>query len=250
MIEYHSRMVYIEFMRIPLTLIALVLATVSGFSAENEESDINSPKLQNPGVFKFPQSVSLKENIYDGRALAIIEIGPQGEVRDAVCVQASHPAFAKATMEGLGKATFEPATENGNAIPVRQPLELKFSSSGGVHSISTLDDVQTLLRQGTNTGKGFTLTPLKNLDEPIKLKSQGKVYKPVDENEKPIEGKAVVSFYIGRKGGVHMPEIVSSSDPRLDEAVFKSLKDFEFTIPKLNGEPVPVKVDKYEFVVN
>lgn len=227
-----------------LSIIAL-LALLSSSAVAVDPEKVTYAKLQNREVFQFPLTLGYREGIFNGHALLLLELDAKGRVQDAVCLQASHPVFAEVALNGLEKARFTPAREDGEAIPIRQPLELMFSSSGGVHSVNVLSQ----LKRNINEGKGFTLTPENQLDEPLELKKRGEYELPTNEDGETIQGRAVATFYVSRDGTIHLPKVISLTDYRLHDVAVEFLQNSVFSIPRFKGKPVAVKVKEYECVL-
>lgn len=76
-----------------------------------------------------------------------------------------------------------------------------------------------------------------------------KVVYPKEARKKNIEGKVVIRFWVNRDGIIENPEILSKTDPLLNESALKVLKNMPKWIPgKMDGIPVKVSfVLPFEF---
>ncbi|MEX0324366.1 MAG: TonB family protein [Puniceicoccaceae bacterium] len=169
--------------------------------------------------------------------MAKIQVSGDGSVEDLVVIEASHVGLVDRAEHLIKRAKFRmPKEDAAGSVQFELRLPFHYPSDLGVSSISPSDDIRQVMSGFEIVEMSFKLHEPQYLDFPPKLVEQGQVFRPDDQNGKPITGSATVQFYINHRGEVCLPVIVASTHPEVARAAIGTVSDMKFTPPTVKGE--------------
>lgn len=140
----------------------------------------------------------------------------------------------------LETAKLKPATKKEKAVSTMMLLRVFFDTQDGSARIS--DSAAAILKRLRLEGPNVKFVSPRNLDEKIgSLKRINPVFPREFYGEK-TEGKALIEFFIDKKGYAQLPRIISASEPAFGYAAVQAVAKWEFEPPLKDGKPVVVKV--------
>ncbi|HEX5070155.1 MAG TPA: M56 family metallopeptidase [Vicinamibacterales bacterium] len=137
---------------------------------------------------------------------------------------------------------FKPGQLNGQAVPVRVPMQLEFRGANGrgarpspAATSARLSPLADAFAKGAYLASGIGIVPPRNTYRVMPK------YTP-DGMRAKIQGEVDVEIVILADGTVGKARVVRSLDAAtgLDEAALAAAKEWKFLPATLNGEPVPV----------
>ncbi len=84
-----------------------------------------APKISYQQRPRYPEA--MRRAGVAGETMIRFVVDPEGKVRDARCIKATHPDFAAAAVEAASGWKFKPGIKNGRAVNTRMELPLTFS---------------------------------------------------------------------------------------------------------------------------
>jgi hypothetical protein len=220
------------------------------------KKDLTEPAFKgiSPDIL-FPARARF-ESVFDGRATVGLMLDSQGKVIDSLIIRYSKPYFADELMNAVHQETFSPRRIKGIAVPGRFYVGYTFSLSEN-------------MARGQNLALAVSMTPMEAIAERANRISNRLgggppfIYEAHGEHE--IDGrmlkvaviavpaipdgyqipdgqplKVIVSFYVDEKGNVRLPNVESNSSPLLVSNVIKTVADWKFAPPTIEGKPALV----------
>jgi TonB family protein len=221
-----------------LMVLLLVPAAFVGSSAW-AETTVGLPKsLLSYERPVFPSALKQTSTI-DGYASVVFLIDADGKIVDAVVLEASHPAFGESVLSVLPTWRFA-STSTSDTVARREVLRFEFAAKEVVTSISHREAIKSV----------FPLTAEERT--PIRTLSWWDMTKPPDRVSAPAPkltpamtaaggGKVQVSYIIDTTGSVRVPFILNSPGPEFGVATLAAVKQWQFSPPMQNGQPVLVE---------
>jgi TonB family protein len=221
------------FARILLLFLACFFTAAMASDKPSLEGLLRAPMPRFP-----PELVGVKAG--DGEAVMVITIGTGGLVEDSVALEATHEAFAREATDAIKDWQF--ASGAGTTWPRREVLQFSFKRSGVVTTLSHAEGAREHFI-GTPVPRLRTV-PLGELDrEPMRTAS---TMPQVSKAALAKRGKEplMVNFVIDREGRVRVPVVTVADDPEFAQAVLAAVRQWRYTPPLQNGEPVAVEMTR------
>jgi TonB family protein len=192
-----------------------------------------------------PEPLLLTSPVYPFEALKAGEagtariryvVGPGGSVVDLEVVSASAPEFGAAALAAIETWAFKPASrEDGTACMALLGETLEFHP-GGSSSVVVSNAARAII--GAEADELKVVVGMRDLDA---IPGRVAVKQPVFPRAllgKTDNGTAMIEFYIGPRGKVLLPRIVSASGPEFGYAAAQAVSEWSFDPPKVGGHPV------------
>ena len=180
-----------------------------------------------------------------------VKVAPDGQIMDAVAVEATHFGLLEKAESKLMEATFEPALLDGSPtvgkisviISFYDPEQRAWKRGLGVapQGGNVLDAVERRLYEANPDVYRYAECKPNELDQPLQI-LESKLYLVHPPEEAAPKGKVVVQYYIDHEGHVHLPDILQSDDKYLTLSVLKTLEETRFAPPTRGGKPALVVV--------
>lgn len=207
----------------------------------------NGPPPQLPALTRyeppaFPASLRLT-SITDGYATMMFTVDAEGEVGDAVALEASHPAFVDAVRDALFRWRFQ--FVESSTVPRREVIQFEFKRTGTISSLSQRDATKSFFPQ-TETAQ---TAPIRSIEwgaleaPPERIVMTTPVY-PQALRLQRIKGYAIVSFVIDATGRVRVPVVTGASEAQFGEAALSAVREWRFEPPSHEGGAVHVLVER------
>jgi hypothetical protein len=225
----------------------LVVLACSNLPAETQYLPA---KLAHPLEAKMPQD--LKHLFMDNpRVTFHVKVAPDGQMLDAMAVEATHFGLLKKAEEKILEAKFEPASKDGKPALGKISVIITFYDpeqraymrglSGPPLGGTVSDAVEKRKYELNKASYRYAECKPQELDEPLQIiESKLCLVHPPDEPAR--KGKVLVKYYIDHEGHIHLPEILKTEDEYLTLSVLETLNHTRFAPPKRNGNPALVSV--------
>ena len=229
-------------------LSAAAIAESQSYTMDQYGIDLKIDVIRQP---VFPQNL-LMEGYTEGKVRIAFEVDHDGELRDWLAVEATHPDFVSAIARVIDSWKFSPPHINGENRSIVSTLTIDYRAKGAVLSF---DIASGLATRRFNELFGFaserqSLSSVKDLDtvpQPIVAK---KPIVPRELVEKYDGSKAVFTFYVDEEGQVRIPSL-HSTDGNVELGMLLAAQDalvqWRFSPPTKNQRPARVKLAQ-EFV--
>lgn len=220
--------------RIPLLAVCLAVVSAQAATAP-APGTVPWRTYEEPA---FPRQL-LMTLVMDGFAQIAFSFDATGRIDDCIVLGASHPAFATAVGESSKKWTVDPSPRD--PYYRREIVRFNFQRHEVVVSRTQRDTAKEALNPSGDRPATVPHTiSEEDLDELLKpLKTVAPVY-PAALKEKQISGRVSVSFVIDALGGVHVPAVSFATEPEFAEAALVAIRQWQFPIPRRDGQPVQV----------
>ena len=233
------------------TALLLLNAVFASIATARSSSDLEKDSSFSIKVTREPIfPLRLKTEGYTkGSATLQLVVDQFGELRDALMIEATHPAFGKAVLDVIYKWKFGVPKINGEAVAMVQNLQVHFEASGSVLSYSTGANVGPMGLFDRMT-RGISVYRIASIDEidsiPLPIHIEKPLF-PVEMLKGEIVQKAVFEFYIDESGNVRIPTLrENESTETIEESLLvitqDALMQWKFQAPTRNGKPVVVRV--------
>ncbi len=185
-----------------------------------------------PVVYPYEQLLANKR----GAAQVALLIAPDGLTREIKVRAASEPAFGLALAAAMEAWEFEPAMKNGEPGGALLSRGQEFKVDGEDRLVS--DGTRRLLRiLSSETPAIVDISALDAVPQPLE-----RVPPVFPQKHAGKDGTTEVEFIIDREGVVHLPRIVSASEPEFGWAAATAVNRWRFEPPRKAGEPVDARV--------
>jgi TonB family protein len=185
-----------------------------------------------PVVYPYEQLLANKR----GAAQVALIIAPDGLTRELRVRAASEPAFGLALAAAMEAWEFEPAVKNGAPSGAILTRGQEFKVDGEDRLVS--DGTRRLLRILSSENPAIVdLSALDASPEPLE-----RVPPVFPQKHAGKDGTTEVEFIIDREGVVHLPRIVSASEPEFGWSAATAVVRWRFAPPIKAGEPVDARV--------
>ena len=150
-----------------------------------------------------------------------VVIGRDGKLRSAQLENTQPSPFDSAALDSVQRATFSPATLNGQAVGARTQVWVEFRGDGQP-ALPTTDPGPSFKRPRANIAPIAEYTP--------EARRQG------------IQGEVLLSFVVTESGGVKDVLVLRRLGGGLDEEAVKTVQQWQFAPATLDGEAVPDRI--------
>lgn len=185
-----------------------------------------------PVVYPYEQLLANKR----GMAEVAMLIAPDGLTREIRVRGASEPAFGLALAAAMEAWEFEPAQKNGQPSGALLARGQEFKVDGEDRLVS--EGTRRLLRILSSENPAIVeLAALDSVPEPLE-----RVPPVFPQKHAGKDGETEVEFIIDREGTVHLPRIISASEPEFGWAAATAVIRWKFAPPRKAGELTDARV--------
>ncbi|EDY84677.1 TonB family C-terminal domain protein [Verrucomicrobiia bacterium DG1235] len=225
--------------------ISLAHAGPQKFEFHEYGVDLNIEVIKMP---HFPNSL-IADGYLEGDVKIAMDIDHDGELRDWIVIESTHPEFTESVERVIDSWRFSPPYINGENRSVVNHLNIHFESRG---SVVSFDLPTSVLNVRLNQLTGFRseaskLSDIKELDTAPYPIAQPSPSIPKDVIQKHDGTRAVFTFYIDEAGQVRIPAL-SETDGEPDLGMLLATQDalsqWRFQPPTKNNRPVKVKLSQ------
>jgi len=186
----------------------------------------------------YPFDLALKG--VEGFAELQFAVDPEGQAQEVIVAQATDPAFGFAAKAMVEAWRFEPVSEHGEAVWVRnQSLRVNFESAS---ADVALDASARRLLVELKTDKSAVANAASLDGVPWAQKTAMPVYPRDLLKGRNIAGKATIDFLVDENGKVQLPQIVSATQWEFGWAAATAVLRFTFTPPTKGGAPTAARM--------
>ena len=167
-----------------------------------------------------------------------VMVSPDGNVFDAVCIEASHRLMAERAEAIARECVFIPAKDDGVPIKIRYTVNIHFEYQDSASSITTVaDDIGSRLRNRTDQSEALVFQKADELDEPLSIVERPPPVLVQDEHGEAHLGTAVIEGYVDQAGRFRFLHVVESDDRYVAEAAIENFSTLRFQPPRYKGGP-------------
>jgi TonB family protein len=177
------------------------------------------PRLIHADPVTYPSDASLARTRHT--CVISVVIGRDGTLRSAQLENSQSSAFDTPALESVRRATFSPATRNGQAVGARTQVWVEFRGDGQP-TIPTM-----------NPGSAF-LHPVPQFTPEAKYTDAARRAR--------IRGSVLLSFIVTESGEVAGILVLRRLGGGLDDEAVKTVQKWRFAPATLDGEPVPDRI--------
>ena len=225
----------------------LSLFAVLSLSAAFASAAHTPVRIEQTVEAQFPASLALS-TITSGEARVTINVDSEGRLIDWMVTGYTHKAFADETVYLLKQWRYSPAKVDGEPVSVRLDLQMYFTSTGRVISVTTMDTPDVLIRRSQQAALQKRVCTPKQLDRPLEaLQTVHPPHPGKAENAVHQTGSTMIDFYIDEEGRIRMPVVTETTDQAYALAAVGALSQWRFSAPTSGGKPTAVRV-KQQFV--
>lgn len=236
-------------------VILLSLLFLAGCTPKSEKEEKPSYPEFNPNVEmpSFDRDELARNTIYperaekeglEGTVVVSIFVDKDGEINEARVIKSDNSVFNQAAVDAVRKTTFAPAKQNGIPISVRMTVKVGFAldemaeiEGPGVASKDEISFVSADERTLSDSSVTVATIPIY---DPKEL--AGNTIYPKEASEKGLEGRVVLSVYLGADGSIDKVVIMKSDNPIFNETAIEAVKKTTFTPATLNGVGINYKL--------
>lgn len=180
-------------------------------------------------------------------------VGADGVPREVTVTQSTDAAFDAATVGGIGRLRFSPATVAGQPVPVRVEMPITWDAPAPAQA-SADPAVSPAEREGNGAGsegaagaEAYGLNEVDELPQPLDpraLANEMLRRYPTELLERNPTGLVYVRFIVNDRGEVVNPRVVRSSDPLFDTPTLEAVRVLRYRPARLDGRAVAVWVEQ------
>lgn len=173
-----------------------------------------------------------------GKVRVVFIVGPDGFVWQTNVDESGDEDLKAAAIAAVQTFRFNPAKKDGERCGAVLSMEFDFkpSKSSDAEVTSEMKRLAKVLKNSPES-----IVPFGNLDEgfrPLTRQAPAWPYSKRDSTE-PITVR--VEFIISQRGSVELPQVVGDVDPEMAYAALHAVAGWQFTVPRIEGEPVDVR---------
>ena len=193
-----------------------------------------------------PQIKSLVRPIYPyallrkgakGKAQVSMLIAADGKVAETKVFEAAHPELGYALQAAVELFEYSPAVKAAAPTQALVSFEQDFTIWGD--TLVSPTDRALLQLEEKHPEK---LLKSGDLDQMVKPTHARPPLYPRSLRRNPVDGQAVIEFLINEQGAVHLPRVISSSQPEFGYAAAQAVSAWRFSPPLSKGKPGVTRV--------
>jgi TonB family protein len=176
----------------------------------------------------------------DGHVVMVLTIDSQGQVSDSLPLAANHDAFVQSASKAISGWQFSPA--DSATVPRRETVEFEFRRQGVVTTLSHAESAReafistSVIERKTVQWHELDAEP-KRLVSPMPKVSRMALQRL---GNRPL----MINFIIDAQGRVRLPVISATEDRELAEQVLAVVKEWRYSPPLRQSNPVAVEVTR------
>lgn len=167
-----------------------------------------------------------------GETVVEFTINESGKTQDITTVSTSAPELGEAVQSAIESWLFEPALQEGAAVPVRMRYTYR------IEPATEGPEARLLALLKTPDG----IANAKGLDQKIRPIWRSQPIYPTTLRSNNPTGSAEVEIIIDREGRVRLPQVIAASHPAFGWAAATAVQQWLFTPPTRGGQPVDVRI--------
>jgi TonB family protein len=222
-------------------LLVLALAAAASVPAALSAAAPLSPASFIPAKINRTEEVvyparPLAEGIGRGEVRVMINIDENGVLTDTLPLAYTHEDFLTATLNALKRWTYEPSRVDGNGVPTRCEITVRFEVTGVL--VSDISATAPPFIEKDYDGFAYRVHGPRSLD---RIPAATTVTQPIYPREwigQGLSGKVTLNFFVDETGAVRMPTVASSDHPYLSASALTALSEWRFEPPLHKGRPV------------
>mgnify|MGYP001550175669 CR=1 FL=1 len=165
-----------------------------------------------------------------GQVMIDFVVDKTGKVQNPVIAQSDNPAFEEPALKALREWKFEPATQAGKPVDVKQRVPIVFQLDGvGNRSAFSIE----------SRGDQSKLPPELQYDTAPKIRGVLVPVYPYAMRRDHVRGKVKATMLINTQGRVTAVKVQAADQPEFGLAFTAALEGFTFDPALKNGRPVP-----------
>lgn len=183
------------------------------------------------------------QRIRNPKAKVRILISETGSVLDAVCIYADDYRMADRAESVALDYVFEPARENGKAIPVTYDVNIHFSYQSNYNvTKDSFGNMVDFIGVSSSRSLQLHLVHPGVLDTPLEI-----IEKPnpvlVKNQDGELElGQALIEGYVDSDGNFRFLKVKRADSSYIAEAALENFKRLKFTPPRRDGQRVVCQI--------
>lgn len=206
-----------------VAILSLTAWAQAGSPANDDANDVpragTPPRVVHADAVSYPADASLARTRHT--CVISVVVGRDGSLRSAQLENTEPSPFDAAALDSVRKATFSPATRDGQPVGARTQVWVEFRGDGQPAHPTT--------------------DPGPNFERP-----RPKVH-PVPEytdaaRRARIRGNVLLSFVVTEKGTVSDVQVLTHLDSGLDDEAVKTVQKWQFAPATMDGVVVPDRV--------
>lgn len=218
------------------TLLSLAVATQASAAIESIKID--------PVVTPLMPAALQQSGANDARVVVVINVNDEGKMTDNLVIGYTHRELVHPVTEALKSWQFQPARQDGVAVPAQVTLTVTFDREGSVVSYVGMDLISSYVERITGTKLEYRPSRTQELDRaPVRVNTVSPKY-ALEALKQGVRGKVQVHFYIDETGKVRMPAVESSNHPYLAEIAVAAVKEWTFEPVTSRGTPVLIEAQQ------
>lgn len=223
-----------------LVLLSLAVATQASAAFESIKVD--------PVVTPLLPAALQQSGTTDARVVVVVNVSEEGKLTDQLVIAYTHRELVRPVTEALKSWQFQPARQDGVAVPAQVSLTVTFDRQGSVISYVGLELMNTFMERITGTKLEYRPSRSEEVDSaPVRINTVSPKY-ALEALKQGVRGKVQVHFYIDETGKVRMPAVEQSNHPYLAEIAVAAVKDWTFEPVTSRGNPVLIEaVQEFHF---
>jgi TonB family protein len=187
------------------------------------------PKFRGVVIPVYPYE--LRRDRVHGKVKMAVAINLQGRVAAVKVLESDRTEFGLALTAAMEGFVFDPALKAGHPVPHVLNFEQNFDDSE--LGDDTGDELLSLEKKHPER-----IVAASALDTPLKPVSQRPALFPRTLAGKATEGEALIEILINEEGHVHLPRVVSTSDPAFGYSAVQAVSTWWFEPPQAAGKAV------------
>lgn len=230
-----------------LCVVAVLLSPLAFFGAS--ESD-NAEKTRQLGLTRlvlpdFPP-VSRVDGLTEGLVTIAYRRTPEGEPRDVLVVEATHPRLGRAASEAVQAWRFQPTSEPADLEPRAVRFMMRVEGAVVMISNKMLKDLMADADRMTELAKPVNVPRVQELARAPKVIKQEMPGYPSALAGQKVQGTASVRFFVDQSGRVRLPQVVDATVPEFGAAALAAVSQWRYESPKIGARQV-VASDAWQF---
>jgi TonB family protein len=165
-----------------------------------------------------------------GQVMIDFTVDKTGKVQNPVIFQSDNPAFEEPALKALREWKFEPATQEGKPVEVKQRVPIVFQLDGfSGQSAFAIE----------SHGDQSKLPPELQYDTPPKIRGVLVPVYPYAQRHDGVRGTVKATMLINQQGRVSAVKVQAADQPEFGLAFTAALEGFTFDPALKDGRPVP-----------
>lgn len=229
-----------------LWVAAVLIAPLSSFGADSDNAEKSKELGLTRLVLPDYPPLARVDGLVEGMVTIAYRRTPEGQARDVLVLQATHPRMGSAASEAVQAWRFQPTSDPAELEPRAVRFIMRVDGVVVVVSKKTLMDLMEDSDKMTDIAKPVSVPRLQDLARAPKALKQSMPAYPATLTGQKMEGTASVRFLVDQEGRVRLPEVLDATAPEFGEAALAAVSQWRYESPKMGSRPV-VASDTWAF---